>query len=706
MSAAEVNFGSLSLEEKLTHKDWKARSEGYDLILKDESKGVLDNETLSILLDNIVNMIGDPIAPAQEKALDIFIAFSEQIIHNSNIAPKVSQMVIKKCLGNKPKIKEKGMKVLIKLAEYEKYNDLTEPIIDTGLKNSNPKIVSGTIESLNELLVSFGPQVIDLKLLAKSLCSLSEHRVANVRDLNKILISQIYFWFGEGSKTHFNKLKQLFLNEVDSEYEKIKENKKIPVLKFFSQRDQSSGSDTKSDAESNEKNLESDDNDEICNDSSDKINYDPYTDAITSSSNWKERKEALEMLLKASDTLKIDRNNETVELVGNLAAIVDKDNNVAVATLATQCLKQIFSGLRNNYTVHIEILPNIASRFKEKKVNLINITISCILEMFKYSSKQEQFFCTISNIAKKSTNPVFKSNCLECTINLLQNMTTNYLNDHQFIKGNIPSFISFTSDSNKDVREKSFIVMGYVMALSNEKHLHEYITKIDDIKMNKIKDCLEKIEIPSKLKRKKEKPNVQPKKKDLLKSNSQVENTQSKQNKQLTQKKSNNEVSNNKVAEVSNLKKSQNSTAKDFDINNFITSHELITNCDSANPEVKLNNLELLQEKLNSTKKEISSNAIGIFDVLCRRIAESNKKTVIISLNILSTIVSRVSAKNKYISQLFYPLVNCLGDSKLPIRSKAVDALNELISSENFNLIKSDMLSSVLRTENKNQLNE
>jgi cytoskeleton-associated protein 5 len=84
------------------------------------------------------------------------------------------------------------------------------------------------------------------------------------------------------------------------------------------------------------------------------------------SKKWKERKEALDMLVAASDNPKLE-SGDYAELAKNLKKCLN-DANVFVVELATRCLGMLGRGLRKEFSTHArQVIGALLDKLKEKK---------------------------------------------------------------------------------------------------------------------------------------------------------------------------------------------------------------------------------------------------------------------------------------------------------------------------------------------------
>jgi cytoskeleton-associated protein 5 len=92
---------------------------------------------------------------------------------------------------------------------------------------------------------------------------------------------------------------------------------------------------------------------------------------LMNSSNWKERKEALDSLLPIVKTPKISSEARYAELISQLAKKIP-DSNVLITILSAQCLQAIILGLRSSFIPYMQfVLEPLLEKCKEKKSTIL-----------------------------------------------------------------------------------------------------------------------------------------------------------------------------------------------------------------------------------------------------------------------------------------------------------------------------------------------
>lgn len=86
---------------------------------------------------------------------------------------------------------------------------------------------------------------------------------------------------------------------------------------------------------------------------------------------WQERKEALEVVDKLSDTIKLEAGDYN-ELMRALLRVIAKDTNVMLVALAGKVVAQLARGLRKKFSPFAtQTIKTALDKFKEKKTTVV-----------------------------------------------------------------------------------------------------------------------------------------------------------------------------------------------------------------------------------------------------------------------------------------------------------------------------------------------
>lgn len=237
MAEEDTEYMKLPVDERCVHKLWKARVSGYEDAAKlfraiDDEKSPEWNKYLGLMKKFVV----DSHALAQEKGLEAALVFVENCGHAGKTAGEVIGGIVLKCLGApKAKTKDLGIQIALMYIEIEKHEVVVEELIK-GFDQKNPKISSTCVSTVLQALREFGAKVVNIKPLVKKIPALLSDRDKNVRDEGKQLTVEIFRWIGPVFKTQIQTVPQVMLTELETEFEKVKNDKAVPIRFLRSQQ--------------------------------------------------------------------------------------------------------------------------------------------------------------------------------------------------------------------------------------------------------------------------------------------------------------------------------------------------------------------------------------------------------------------------------------------------------------------------------------
>jgi len=369
------------------------------------------------------------------------------------------------------------------------------------LDNKNPQIKSEMALFLARTFSNFSPQVRNkktLRPLINALMKTLSDMDATVRDNSAMAIGTAMKVIGE------NSLMPLIADVEPIKISKIKEFCEKAEIKSLPVNGQNHAITTEAvSGQQNAPVVQTNGVADDCEDDEDQL-YE-MLDAVDISSQisanfysqmeskkWSDRKEALELIEKATSVPKI-QNTDFSELVRVLKKTIAKDSNIVVVASAAKCLFQLAQGLRTNFAPHANsCLPVYFEKFKEKKPNVISVLRDAADAAFVATN--------LENILEDVTlfldnkNPQIKS---EMTLFLARNFAkfpAQVLNK-KTLRPLINSLIKTLSDMDATVRDNSALAIGTAMKVTGEKLMMTLIADVEPIKIPKIKEFCEKVQV-------------------------------------------------------------------------------------------------------------------------------------------------------------------------------------------------------------------
>jgi len=360
----QTDFTKLSIDERLQHKNWKARVSGYEQLVvtfnqADDDKASDFNKYASLLK----KAPNDTNITAQEKGLAAVSAFLNNA--NMSISAKIANDIISGCLTKsilqtRPKIKELNLEIILMYVELEKHQLVVDELI-SNFQNKSPKIAVNCILYAREALKQFGPKIVKVGPIIKLLPDLLEHKDKNVREETRLLTIEIYRWIKDAMKPQISNLKPVILNELDVEFSKIKDEKASPSRFIKSEQIQVN-------QVANENSDDNSNNDNVQAAAVEEIDPFEFIEAVeilsklpanfyeqVEAKKWQERKEALEIVIKLLETIPKIAPGDFSDLCRVLKKIIGKDANIVVVLTAAKCLSELAKIKKKFFTIFTQL---------------------------------------------------------------------------------------------------------------------------------------------------------------------------------------------------------------------------------------------------------------------------------------------------------------------------------------------------------------
>ncbi|ORY05948.1 ARM repeat-containing protein [Basidiobolus meristosporus CBS 931.73] len=493
---ADNDFSSLPLEEKITHKVWKARLEAYEELTK-LYKTTDQEAEFDKYSEHFKKLVTDSNVAAQEAGLTAVTAYVENAPTPTKTRESVVPGIVEKCFGStRAGTKAKAVELLLLYIEIDAPDPVVESVM-AGLDSKVPKIVAATVFALKEIVRLYGAKVVNVKPILKILAKIFGHADKNVRAEGTQLVIELYKWLGPALNPALQDLKPVQIKELNEAFEKLPAEK--PVAERLLRSHQAIQ------ASANESTIESDNAVDGSSMPSEDNEIDPYdladpVDALKklspsfftdlASTKWKERKEALEGLLTIVKAPKLADDNYS-ELIAALAKRIG-DANVMVGTVAANCIEAIALGLRKNFGPHKgTVVPPVLEKLKEKKQTVVDALRACLDAVF--SSVELSDLVEEVTAASGHKNPQVKA---ETHRWLTRNLKTIKVAPGKGeVKWISELFLKGLDDGDTNVRDAAAEGLGTLMKAVGEKVLSPFIEKLDKIKEAKVREYFEKAEV-------------------------------------------------------------------------------------------------------------------------------------------------------------------------------------------------------------------
>ncbi|KAM4779321.1 cytoskeleton-associated protein 5 isoform 2-T5 [Cyanocitta cristata] len=491
----------LPIDQKCEHKLWKARLNGYEEALKLFQK--IDDEKSpewSKYLGLIKKFVTDSNAVAQLKGLEAALAYVENAHVAGKTTGEVASGVVNKVFNQpKARAKELGLDICLMYIEIEKGEAIQEELLK-GLDNKNPKIIVACIETLRKALSEFGSKIISLKPIIKVLPKLFESREKAVRDEAKLLAVEIYRWIRDALRPPLQNINSVQLKELEEEWIKVssaapKQTRFLrsqQELKAKFEQQQGLGGDADGGGDDEEEAVPQVDAYELLEavEILSKLPKDFYEKI--EAKKWQERKEALEAVELLVKNPKLE-SGDYADLVKVLKKVVGKDTNVMLVALAAKCLAGLATGLRKKFGQYAgHVVPTILEKFKEKKPQVVQALQEAIDAIFLTTTLQnisEDILAVMDN-----KNPTIKQQTSLFIARSFRHCTPSTL-PKSLLKPFCAALLKHINDSAPEVRDAGFEALGTALKVAGEKAVNPFLADVDKLKLDRIKECAEKVEL-------------------------------------------------------------------------------------------------------------------------------------------------------------------------------------------------------------------
>lgn len=513
MAEEEVDYSQLPLPDRFQHKNWKVRKEGYEAAVKafevtpDESDPVFRPFNSDSGLWK--GAAGDPNVAAQQEGLAALCAFlkygGSQGAQRSRT--HALQPICEKGLtSTRPAAKANAYEAILLYVEVDKPDSVIEELLPA-LSHKQPKVIAATLNALTQIYHNFGIKVVDPKAVLKVLPKIYGHADKNVRAEGQNLTVELYRWLKEAMKPMFwADLKPVQQTDLEKLFEKVKEEP-APKQERFTRAQQAQMAAAQAQPASAGPEEYGDVAEEDAFEE-DAVEVDAFdlaepVDACSkipasfheniASSKWKERKDALDELLTILNTPRL-KQGPYDEIVRALAKSM-KDANIAVVTVAANCVEKLALGLRKEFSRYRSNIMNpMMERLKEKKQSVTDALGAAMDGVFTATSLSDNMADIMPMLVHK--NPNVKVETIKFLVRCLR--TTRDIPSKDEQKQIADAGTKLLTESTEAMRSGGAEILGTLMKIIGERAMGPYLDGLDDVRKTKIKEFFDSAEVKAK----------------------------------------------------------------------------------------------------------------------------------------------------------------------------------------------------------------
>ena len=511
MAESEEDFSQLPLPDRFTHKQWKVRKEGYEAAAKEFEKTPDESDPVfrPFVQDSSLwkGAAGDANVAAQQEglaALCAFLKYGGQQGASRSRGETVQPIYEKGLSSTRPAIKASALEALLLYVEIDKPNLVIEELIP-GLSNKQPKVIAATLTAITAIYHNFGVKIVEPKPILKQVPKVFGHADKNVRAEAQNLTVELYRWLKEAMKPVFwSELKPIQQQDLEKLFDRVKEEpppKQERLTRAQQAQIASQQASVGNDVGGEELVVDEPEEEEAVEvdafdlaepvDAYSKVPAD-FHDMIASTK-WKERKDTLDALFNVLNTPRI-KDGPWDSVVHALAKCM-KDANIAVVTVAANCIEKLALGVRRAFSKHRStVMAPVMDRLKEKKQSVTDALSAALDAVFQSTSLTDCLEETLGFMSHK--NPNVKLETVKFLVRCLR--TTREVPSKAEQKSIADAATKLLTESTEGMRSGGAEILGTLMKIIGERAMGPYLDGLDDIRKTKIKEYFETAEVKAK----------------------------------------------------------------------------------------------------------------------------------------------------------------------------------------------------------------
>uniref|UniRef100_A0A452SP14 Cytoskeleton-associated protein 5 n=1 Tax=Ursus americanus TaxID=9643 RepID=A0A452SP14_URSAM len=164
-----------------------------------------------------------------------------------------------------------------------------------------------------------------------------------------------------------------------------------------------------------------------------------------------------------------------------------------LVALAAKCLTGLAVGLRKKFGQYAgHVVPTILEKFKEKKPQVVQALQEAIDAIFLTTTLQNISEDVLAVMDNK--NPTIKQQTSLFIARSFRHCTASTL-PKSLLKPFCAALLKHINDSAPEVRDAAFEALGTALKVVGEKAVNPFLADVDKLKLDKIKECSEKVEL-------------------------------------------------------------------------------------------------------------------------------------------------------------------------------------------------------------------
>ncbi|KAJ6496648.1 microtubule associated protein [Mycena vitilis] len=503
----EEDFSTLPVAERLAHKNWKARVNGYEALVKIfQATGSDTDPAFRPYINNpdlLKKIATDSNAVAQEKGVECLVTLVKYAGESAaKTRDTVVPALVEKCFGStRAGTKTQAVELALQYVEVENGGSGVVTDLLPGLSAKQPKTVAGCVLALKEILRLFGTQTTPPPPILKALPKIFSHSDKTVRAEGTSLTHVLYQYLGPGIEPWLADLKPVQVKELKEAFDAMEAGgngkgtlKPERLTRAHAREVEAAGDDGVEAAAENEEDAAP--LDPLAFVEPVDVRLPPSLQTLLTSSKWKERKEVLDDLLTLlNSTPRIKDGPEIGELSKSLAIRIQGDANINCVMTAAACMQVLAKAMLGSFARYRELVVSpMLERLKERKANVTD-SIGDALDAVFTSTTLSDIIPDLGS-AFGSKNPQVKEGTLKFLGRCLSTASSPI--QPAQIKPLAETLAILLEDGFEGARTEAATCLGTLMKMVGERPLNPIMEGLPDMRKSKVKEAFERATVKCK----------------------------------------------------------------------------------------------------------------------------------------------------------------------------------------------------------------
>ncbi|RNF21334.1 XMAP215 family protein [Trypanosoma conorhini] len=483
-AAASEDFSSLPLDALLTHKNWKARREGFERV-RDHP-----DQLKSYLLDKTRKLVREGNTAAQEALFEALAALVDVCDDDelNILAGEPLKLVVEKGVTGRPRAVQASCKFIFDLVGAAKQTEVFDVLLPA-FSHKTPKNRLAAAQLCAQIVAEYGVAGLPTKSILKAMQPLFNDANAQVRKEAALLCCQCYKFIGAGIKGFLTDLREVQLQELEVLFEEVvlgeapRRNIRgvlpstpvkpaLPVTQLVSHNGTS--------------NDISDEAYELYDETPvlSRLPRNFYRVALDKTAKWQDRVAMVQdNLLPLIAAAKIRLKDDYHELAGMVRELL-LDPQAPLMLLGFKCIQELARVLRSTFAPHARSFLNpLFDKMKDKKTSVVEHITTTLETLMRYrciTLEQCQDEIELTAQSRVPNQRLALIHWLIRLTDILDRGSFNRLGRAQGMLGRL------MNDEKVEIREASCVLISKLITLLGEVNFQPLLASLDDKQRGKL----------------------------------------------------------------------------------------------------------------------------------------------------------------------------------------------------------------------------